>query len=317
MLPGIKGLKQFFWFWLLVFTCYMNGCSRVAEQNLVQLQDNAQTMLNNNRVMRWYPAADPKNITGVALAVHGLNFKPARMESVINFLNEAGIEVLNVSLRGHGQNYDHEAGTKGDEARLEAFKTVSYELWLDEVRRAFDRARKRSDRKKAPLFFVGYSLGGLLGADLLASNPDVYFDKMVLLAPAMDLHAIHNFVRLLSPFPRLVVPSLSSELYRANDGTPMAAYNALFSGMGRFKKSAGPKLNIPTVVFIDPQDELVSSYGLERLVASKRLDQWKFHLIHKEPNIKGRMRHLIVDEPSVGKKTWNEMRKVMIDHLFP
>jgi len=286
---------------LLIFSGRVDSRSHIAEQKHNHIQNTTQAMPDKDHVMRWYPAADPEKINGVALVVHGLNLKPDRMEPIIGLLNDAGIGVLNLSLRGHGQNYDHEARS-GDKARLDAFKTVSYELWLDEIHRAYDHVRQRSDRKKAPLFFVGYSLGGLLGADLIASYPDVYFDRMVLLAPAMNLHAVHNVLRVVSPFPRLVIPSFTSTFYRANSGTPMAAYNALFAAIGHFNKTVGPKLNIPSVVFIDPQDELISYYGLKRLVETERLDQWKFHLIYKNPGIKGRLRHLIIDEPSVGKE---------------
>lgn len=273
-------------------------------------------MTDNEYVMRWYHTTDMENVNGVALVVHGLNIKPERMEPMIILLTDAGIDVLNLSLRGHGQNYDHETGIRANRARLEAFKTVSYDLWFDEVRRAYDRLRKRGRREKVPIFFIGYSLGGLLGADLLAADPDVIFDKMVLLAPALDLHPIHNLMKVLSLFPRLVVLSRVSKYYRSNNGTPMAAYNALFAGMGHFNKAAGPRLNIPALVFFDPQDELVSYYGVKRLIERKGLDQWKFHLINKEPGIKSRLRHLIIDEPSVGQEMWNEMRNVITIHLL-
>ena len=52
------------------------------------------------------------------------------------------------------------------------------------------------------------------------------------------------------------------------------------------------------------------------MVEDSRLDKWKFHLLQKgESGVKVNMRHLIIDEPSVGKETWNEMKNVIIEHL--
>ena len=168
------------------------------------------------------------------------------------------------------------------------------------------------------MFCVGFSLGGLLGADLLASFPDVCFDKMVLFAPAFKLHGINYLVKLLSPFPRLVVPSFSSAPYRMNRGTPMAAYNTLFEAIKHFNKHLGPKLNIPTIIFMDKQDELVSFRGLKRLVDKEKLDQWKFHLVQKEKaEVKVKMKHIILDEQSVGENMWNQMRTSIIQHFLP
>ena len=96
----------------------------------------------------------------------------------------------------------------------------------------------------------------------------------------------------------------------------MAAYNSLFDAIKHFKNNLSAKLNVPTIVFIDQQDELVSYQGLKRMVEDSRLDQWKFHLLQKgESGVKVNMRHLIIDEPSVGKETWNEMKNVIIEHL--
>ena len=84
------------------------------------------------------------------------------------------------------------------------------------------------------MFLTAFSLGSLIGLDLFAFNPDVQFDRMVLFAPAIKVHGIIFLERVLSPFPRLVIPSLAPESYLSNKkGTPIAAYNALFDGLDR------------------------------------------------------------------------------------
>jgi len=304
-------------FCILVFSC------RADRQNRSQIptkhtRDATQIIPAVDKSMRWYQAANPEKISAVALVVHGLNLRPDKMESIITLLTDSGIDVLNLSLRGHGRNYTGKTHIDSAKARLEAFKTVSYQLWIDETHRAYHIVRERSAQKKLPLFFVGFSLGGLMGVDLFASYPDVYFDRMVLLAPALSMHAINYTAKLLSLFPRLVIPSFTLADYRANNGTPMAAYNSVFEAVKHFNKNVNPEINVPTLIFIDQQDELISYGGLKRLVKNKQLDQWKFHHVQKgKTGVKEKMRHLIIDEPSVGKDMWQEMRIAIIDHLLP
>jgi esterase/lipase len=304
-------------FCLLVFSC------RADRPNRSQIPtkhpcDATQIIPSIDKSMRWYQAANPEKISAVALVVHGLNLRPDKMESIITLLTDSGIDVLNLSLQGHGRNYISNTHLDSAKARLEAFKTVSYQLWIDETYRAYHIVRERSAQKKLPLFFVGFSLGGLMGVDLFASYPDVYFDRMVLLAPALSMHAVNYTAKLLSMFPRLVIPSFTIADYRANKGTPMAAYNSVFEAVKHFNKNVNPAINVPTLIFIDQQDELISYGGLKRLVKDEQLDQWKFHHVQKgKTGVKEKMRHLIIDEPSVGQDMWQEMRIAITNHLLP
>jgi alpha-beta hydrolase superfamily lysophospholipase len=239
------------------------------------------------------------------------------MKSIIFLLTHSGIDVLNLSLRGHGSNYSHDTNKDTGKSRLEAFKTVTYKLWIDETHQAYLCARERSEKENVPLFLLGYSLGGLLGADLFTSYSDVYFDKMILLAPAFDLYGISCVIKLLSPFPRLVIPSFSTRSYLSNYGTPMSAYNALFDSIKHFKENINPKINVPTIIFIDKRDELISLHGLKDMLEVINLYQWRFHFLQKgEIGVEVNMNHLIIDEASVGKDTWHEMINVMINHLL-
>lgn len=302
---------------LLLCSCGVTGSSRPVAQNETIHSDGSNSLQADDYSIRWFREATPDEIKGVALVIHGLNLRPDKMESIISLLTNSGIDVLNLSLRGHGDNYFHDTNRDSGEARLEAFKTVSYQLWIDETYQAYLHARKRSAKEKVPLFLLGYSLGGLLGADLFTSYSDVYFDKMIFLAPAFDLHAINYVIKLLSPFPRLVIPSFSTRSYLSNYGTPMAAYNSLFDTVKHFQKNISLKLNVPTIIFIDKQDELISLHGLKDMVESRNLDQWRFYFLQKEAiGVEGNMNHLIIDEASVGKDTWQEIRNVMINHLL-
>ena len=238
------------------------------------------------------------------------------MESIIHILTDSGIEALNLSLSGHGENYDRHAHRDPDRARLATFKSVSYKLWKDEIGAAYTAAKNRSVEKDVPLFFIGFSMGGLMGTDLLASRPDIKFDRMVLFAPAIKMHLRSNLIRVLSPFPRLTIPSYTLASYQSNGGTPMAGYNALFDSLKNFAGNAGPGLNVPTLVFVDKNDEMVSYRRLKRMVQDENLDQWQFYIVQKESTAEpAKIHHLIIDAPSTGENVWKEMMQTMISHL--
>lgn len=268
--------------------------------------------------VEWIKSIHQDRINGVALVIHGLNLRPDKMESIINLLTRSCIDVLNLSLRGHGKNYAQKTNVDGSKARMETFKSVSYEYWIKETHRAYSLACKRSREKQVPLFLIGFSLGGLIGATLFASYQDVNFNRMVLLAPALTINKIYYLARFLFPFPKLVIPSLFMGSYRSNRGTPMAGYNTLFEAIEHFNNNMTQKLNVPTIIFIDKQDELVSYRRLKRIIINGELHQWKLLPIKKDAKgAKEKMHHLIIDEPSIGKDAWNEMRGRIINHLLP
>jgi alpha-beta hydrolase superfamily lysophospholipase len=239
------------------------------------------------------------------------------MESIIAEMTAAGIDCLNLSLRGHGENYSHLNNTDSAEARMASFKSVSYRLWRTETYQAYQQVTNRSNRYKTCLFLVGFSMGGLLGVDLFTSNPYVKFDKIVLFAPALKMHNRNYLLRTMSPFPGLMVPSFGPSSYRANEGTPMAAYNALFEAAKHFEKNLDPKINVPAVIFIDKQDELISFSGLKNMIQKQNLDRWNLHLVKKdETATEIEMHHIIIDEASVGKHMWKEIVDTTITHLL-
>jgi pimeloyl-ACP methyl ester carboxylesterase len=316
--------------YLLIAMIMLQACSAgrqsgtVDQSNLAPLKASCASDTQINKIhetrdpsIRWFHPGNPEKITGVALVIHGLNFRPSKMDSVIALLTASDIAVLNLSLRGHGENYAHTPHVMAEKSRMEAFKTVSYQQWVDEVCRAYHLARKKSDDRNVPLFLIAHSLGALLGGELLTTYPDVYFDRMVLFAPAFNCTLCRG-LKIIAPFPGLVIPSASPASYRSNKGTPMAAYNALFEAITHFKQQADQKLNVPTIIFIDKEDELVSYRKLKRLVKEKKLGRWKFHFLKKgRIGVLERVHHLILDERSLGKEVWGEVGQQMTRHLKP
>jgi pimeloyl-ACP methyl ester carboxylesterase len=265
-----------------------------------------------DQAYQWFRKGRTARLRGVAIVVHGLNLKPERMEAVIAELNREGIDVLNVSLKGHGRNFAWNGAIPMEEARLDTFRNVSYRLWLDEVRGAYLKARQRAAEKKVPLFFVGYSLGGLMGCNLLLADPGVAYDRLILFAPALSMTAESYLLKPLMPFPNLVIDSLSPVSYRSNDGTPMAAYRAVFDAVEYFHNNAGPRLNIPTAVFVDEKDEFISSSRLQETVSRRNLDRWRIHWVQKGPDGNDKLsHHMLIDEAGVGRDTWRQMTAVL------
>jgi esterase/lipase len=275
---------------------------------------NNQTKISPSR---WYYRKDAEKLNGVALVIHGLNGRPDKMESIIAEMTAAGIDCLNLSLRGHGENYSQLNNSDSAEARMQAFKSVSYQLWRTETYQAYQLVKKRSNRYGTSLFFIGFSMGGLLGVDLFTSNPYIKFDKIVLFAPALKMHNRNYLLKTISPFPGLVVPSFGPGAYLANEGTPMAAYNALFEAVKHFEQNLNPKINVPTVVFIDEQDELISFSGLQEMIRKQNLDQWNLHPVAKDKTAtETEMHHIIIDAACVGKHMWKQIVDTTITHLL-
>jgi pimeloyl-ACP methyl ester carboxylesterase len=274
--------------------------------------------LPDNRSISWSHSQNSEAPRGVALVIHGLNLHPDRMGPIIANLTAAGIDALALSLRGHGINYEHRDDMDAAAARLETFKNVSYTLWLNEAYLAYLHVQKRAQQNQVPVFLTAFSIGGLIGLDLLVSNPEVQFDRIVLFAPAISLRPAIYLERVLSPFPRLVIPSLADDDYLANKGgTPVAAYNALFEAFENFEDNAGAKLNRPTLLFIDEQDEFIPLRGLKDLVVEHNLDQWRFYIVQKEEEVAdGTFHHHILDSSSTGKRVWQDMMAATTRHLL-
>ncbi|HUH65046.1 MAG TPA: alpha/beta fold hydrolase [Syntrophales bacterium] len=265
---------------------------------------------------QWFRIEQTKRLRGIALVVHGLNLRPDRMQSIVAVLRDAGVEVLNVSLRGHGNNYLRKVNLSSAEARLDSFRSVSYGLWSDEIYDAYLKVRERAFRGNLPVFLVGYSLGGLLGCNLALSRSDVCFDRVILFAPAFNVTAESYLLKALMSFPSVVIDSLSPVSYRANEGTPMSAYKALFEAVEYFEKNADDRLNKPTIIFIDEKDEFISCSKMREMLARNNFNRWQIHAVQKDGDVDKKIsRHLIIDEASVGEHMWRRMKGSIRKHL--
>ena len=254
---------------------------------------------------------------GVALVLHGLNVNPACFLPLIDELRQRGIGAVLCSLRGHGENYTPLAGCSSELSRLTAFRQVSYDTWRAEVTAAYEQAAAYAQSAGVPLFLVGYSLGGLLGCAQLVTTPPLTFARMVLLAPALSLRPYSYLPRFLARWPYLLLRSLAPPAYRANPATPVVAYQALYMALHHLQQQANAALNIPTLLFIDPADELVSLRGLQRFICQQQLTEWQLQPVHKTTTQAGpTAHHLIIDPASVGTASWQHMIAQITQHLL-
>ncbi len=258
-------------------------------------------MSNANTV--WFtPQKEP--VKAVAIVVHGLNLKPERMDQIATLLKDNQIETLRLTLTGHGATPDD-------------FGEISRSQWLKDTQKAYNKARKRADILKVPLYFVGFSLGALVNMDLMAHNPKVKYDRVVLFAPAIRLRIYTWAVKVLYLFGNdFITHSIAPDGYRAHKGVCVAALRALFDSIEALQRSSIQHTNIPTLVMVHILDELVSKRGIRAMCKQHRLHNWQIiSLGSLKPMTGPKYHHLIIDENSVGSLRWKKITTTMLDFL--
>ncbi len=285
----------------LLFYTQLSGCAPILEKGEHKILPNT---CDTSRSVAF------ETPVGVALVLHGLNLRPSAMDDIAGFLSDNGLEVVRLSLKGHSED-------ERNADLLEQFKSVSLPIWRQETMCAYLQAAEIAQRKNLPLVLVGFSLGGALGLDLTTQLQRAAFDKQILFAPAIDLKATSYLLAPLTIFPSLVIPSFSSKKFRVNEGTPMAAYGALYALVSDLEQSVDSNHNMETLLFIDDDDELVSASGLENFMADKGFDRWTIYRVTKTQETSTSLNHLMISEETVGRKTWLKMTNRMRNFLNP
>ena len=245
------------------------------------------------------------DLRGVAVVAHGLNLRPSRMDALANVLTRAGFYVVRVALAGHG----------GNDA---VFARVTRGRYLSDMRVAVCAAAEVAHEQKVPLVLVAFSLGAAVAQDLVNTPafPRSPFAAQVLFAPAIAVKPFAHAVRLLSFFPGLRLPSLNIESYRASDGTPIAAYSALFASRGALLSSSLNGSRVPTLVFLHPDDELVSFQGTRELMDERSLTSWTLEAVDNSGHSLPRtVNHLIIDEAGLSRREWERVSARLLEYL--
>jgi alpha-beta hydrolase superfamily lysophospholipase len=242
----------------------------------------------------------PKSVApkAVALALHGLNHKPSSMDEIAGELADQGIAVVRGGLSGHGGDF-------------QAILSVSREIWQNETHSSWCLAKELATPAGLPVFGVAFSLGALQITDLV-TNPeysDVEFSRVVMLAPAISIRWYPNFMRILRPFPKMVIPSVVRPEIRANrSGTSGAAYTAMFDSVDAVESKGIQSVPFPALILMDRDDEVVSDTGTEALVAARPKHDWKIEFMRAGDDATlPASHHSIFESRLVGKTIWRGM----------
>ena len=88
-------------------------------------------------------------------------------------------------------------------------------------------------------------------------------------------------------------------------------------GLKYFEKHVNRRLNVPTLIFIDEDDEFIPVRAIEKMKNKKQLDQWKLYIVEKESAAnRDSFHHHIIDESSTGKAVWEKMMATATTYLF-
>ena len=200
--------------------------------------------------------------------VHGLAEHAGRYNAFASRLNEAGIEVLSVDLRGHGRS-------PGKRVWVDRF-----DEYLDDAQALVEFAARRG----TPLFLMGHSMGGEIAALYAVERLDAdgapcagLILSSAALAPGRDVPkwmiAVSRFIsRVLPSFPALKFdPSLLSRdpvIVEENRTDPLVHHGSipartgaqLLDGMERIARRRGA-LRLPVLVFHGTADKLTEPEG--------------------------------------------------------
>ncbi len=232
-----------------------------------------------------------------ALVVHGLNNKPSIMQAIIERLNATGVYVLNVCLAGHSDAVKNYAEKK---CLLHEFKKATREIWQEQIRNAIMVLNDIKQSK--PSYLIGYSAGAVLSLELIHRHC-IAFDKFVLFAPAISFRSAHRLLHYI-PFKKMLIPSFLDEAYCSNRSTPLSAYNAIIETSRECHKNAIQTcLNRPSLVIMDPKDEMLSIKGMRQFIADKQLSKWRLLSIDGGAG-RGNYHHLVTSNNFVGEDNW-------------
>ena len=263
----------------------------------------------------WIQPPTGTSVRGVALLVHGLNLRPDKMDAIGGVLAGSGYLTLRMALTGHL------GGT--DDAREMAEDTR--ERWLADLGRAAEIVRAEAAKRQVPVIMSGYSLGGLLTVDYLIRGGEdgLRPARMILFAPGISIRPAFHALSALKILGRnFVVPSRSLKEYRAVlEGTAMGAYlasdDSLAAVESALESGRGARIaGIPTLVVMDPEDELIHLKGIRRQIEAYRLKAWSvLEISNVATEVKGANHHFIIDETALGHEVWASVGAKIRDFL--
>jgi hypothetical protein len=143
---------------------------------------------------------------------------------------------------------------------------------------------------------------------------------MILIAPALSLRAIIESALILRWFPpiTLSVRNLAPQAYRRYPRTPLFWYQnvAEMYAETRVLKNSARARSIPTLLFANSRDELVSLEGLRSWITANDLSEsWKLRVIRPQTPDPRLAEHLLIDKRALGAESWDSMEREIKDFI--
>lgn len=236
----------------------------------------------------------------VLLCAHGLNQKPEALKPLLSDLASSGFETYLHHLPGH-HNFDYH-------------KKLTAEKYIEDHEKSYQYLK---DKFKKPIYFLGYSFGGLIGVHQFKSSP---FKKMILLAPALRMRPYTLLLQPLLPFLNHVVSIQMGDdefekKYRYHSqGVPADIYKSFFNIYHSQKlKEKNESSESEALIFIHPSDELVNYKALKKYVASQ--SQWQLKELDNQAARFKRYNHLCFDEDTLGASSYQNLIKEIKNFL--
>lgn len=252
----------------------------------------------------------------VVVVAHGLNQRAHALLALCEALRQRGAAI--VLIRFHG----HHWGAERSPDTLEEWRSVAWRDWVRDWEEGAAVGASLAARHGVPLTFLGFSLGALVHGYALACRDDEPppFVRQLLLAPAIRVRPRSRAILLFRALGRrFLVPSIAPVAIRAHDGTSVAAYMALFHLESSLDAPRHPeRLRLPTLVLIDPRDELAGPARLGRWIARQGLSElWQVRDVPREPGRGIRtFRHYVTDEAALGAASFAELVEIVVAALL-
>ena len=250
---------------------------------------------------------------GLVMVVHGLNVKPSKMGApsaegtLVKLLLDSGYHVYRVTLKGHS-------------GPLDDMQNITRSDWIYDAYTQYCQAKTIAEGERLPLYLLGFSLGALVYEVLMNEETaiPVQFEKAILFSPAVALRPTAKALLLLQPFidDRTIFTSFNPEEYRAQRGSSMAAYKIVFDMEESLISASFRKCNIDTIIFIDRNDEMVSSGILRERIDQYDLTNWKiYEVTNTGAVIRPQYHHLLIDNKCVSESTWQYISWSILNFL--
>ncbi|MDR2597320.1 MAG: lysophospholipase [Treponema sp.] len=241
-------------------------------------------------------------VKGIIIVAHGLNTNPLKMGdehtngTLVKLFLDEGYNVYRVILSGH-------------EGAIEEMQSINAQDWIDSALIQYREVAEIAYKNNIPIYLTAFSLGGLVFENLIHYKEDVNFTGTILFAPAIAIKGTARagiFISDIFLADNAIIKSKAPVEYRAQKGVSISAYNALFELEDNLYKNEFENCNIPTLVFIDPNDELINVSKLQKSITNFNLSNWNVATISNTgTEIKPKYHHLIIDCKCVSSETWN------------